>query len=191
MPFITEELWGLTRASGRERMLVVGRWPSLSFEDDAAAAEINWLVTFISEIRSVRSEMNVPPGAMVPVIVVGASAETRARLATHDALVKRLARAQSIDLADRAPAGAVQLVVGEATVALPIADVVDLAAERARLAKEIDKVAKEIAKVDAKLGNPQFIAKAAEEVVEEQRERRAEADALRLKLEAALNRLSA
>jgi valyl-tRNA synthetase len=171
-------------------MLAVSRWPVTTFEDDVAAAEINWLVTFISEIRSVRSEMNVPAGAQVPVVVSGASDATKARLASHDTVIRRLARAESIDVAASPLPGAVQLVVGDATVSLPIAGVVDLSAERKRLAKELEKVAQEIAKVDVKLGNPQFIAKAAEEVVEEQRERRAEADALRIKLKAALDRLS-
>jgi len=115
---------------------------------------------------------------------------TKARLATHDAVIRRLARAESIELGDRPAPGSVQLVVGEATVSLPIAGVVDLAAERSRLARELEKVGKEIAKIDAKLGNAQFMAKAPEEVVEEQRERLAESDALRVKLQAALDRLA-
>jgi valyl-tRNA synthetase len=189
MPFVTEELWQRTQTD-RETMLAVSRWPVLQFEDESAAAEINWLVSFISEIRSVRSEMNVPPGAQVPVSVSGASDVTKARLKAHDAVIRRLARADSIEIAQGALAGAVQLVVGDATVSLPIAGIVDLAAERQRLTREIEKVGQEIAKVDAKLGNQQFMAKAPEEIVAEQRERRAEADALRFKLRAALERLS-
>jgi valyl-tRNA synthetase len=134
--------------------------------------------------------MNVPPGARVPVMISGASIVTRERLMAHDTVIRRLARAEEIEIVPNALAGAVQLVVGEATVSLPIAGIVDLAAERQRLTKELDKVGQEIAKVDAKLGNQQFMAKAPEEIVEEQRERRAEADALRAKLSAALDRLS-
>jgi valyl-tRNA synthetase len=189
MPFVTEELWGRTQPD-IDKMLAVSRWPKVQFEDEAAAAEINWLVSFISEIRSVRSEMNVPPGARVPVMISGASIVTRERLMAHDTVIRRLARAEEIEMVPNALAGAVQLVVGEATVSLPIAGIVDLAAERQRLTKELDKVGQEIAKVDAKLGNQQFMAKAPEEIVEEQRERRAEADALRAKLSAALDRLS-
>jgi valyl-tRNA synthetase len=189
MPFVTEELWQRTQTD-RGTMLAVSRWPALQFEDEAAAAEINWLVSLISEIRSVRSEMNVPAGAQVPVVVSGANDVTKGRLKAHDTVIRRLARADSIEIAQSALAGAVQLVVGEATVSLPIAGVVDLSAERQRLTREIEKVGQEIAKVDAKLGNQQFMAKAPEEIVEEQRERRAEADALRVKLRAALDRLS-
>ncbi len=191
MPFITEELWGRTGETGpaRETLLALTRWPALTFEDEEAAAEINWLVDLISSVRSVRSEVNVPPGAMVPLVVVGASDLTRARLATHDALVRRLARAEAITHADTPPKGAVQAVLGEATIALPLAGVIDIAAERARLAKERDKAVKEAAKIEAKLGNEQFVSRAPEEVIEEQRERLAEAKELTAKFEAALERL--
>ncbi|WP_336799844.1 valine--tRNA ligase [Kaistia sp. MMO-174] len=191
MPFITEELWDRTvdEGSSRDQLLVLTEWPSLDFEDEAAAAEINWLVDLISSVRSVRSEINVPPGAMVPLIIVGASAETSTRLATHDALIKRLARASEITAADAAPKGAVQTVLGEATIALPLAGVIDLDAERGRLGKELDKAAKEIAKIEAKLGNENFVSRAPEEVIEEQRERLAEAQELTAKIKAALERL--
>jgi len=187
MPFITEELWG--RTGTRDEMLVLTDWPKLAFEDEAAASEINWLVDLITSVRSVRSEINVPPGAMVPLVVVGAAPATVDRLATHDALIKRLARAAEVTVADAPPKGAVQTVVGEATIALPLAGVIDLDAERARLTKERDKAEKEIAKINAKLGNEQFVSKAPEEVIEEQRERLAEAEALVAKFTAALERL--
>ncbi|SHG03436.1 valyl-tRNA synthetase [Kaistia soli DSM 19436] len=191
MPFITEELWGRTAPEGqaRDRQLILTAWPALTFEDAAAADEINWLVDLISQVRSVRSEINVPPGAMVPLIIVGASAATKARLGTHDALIRRLARAAEVTIADAAPKGAVQTVVGEATIALPLAGVIDLDAERARLGKERDKASKEIGKIQAKLGNEQFVSRAPEEVIEEQRERLAEAEALVAKVDAALERL--
>ena len=110
--------------------------------------------------------------------------------ATHDALIRRLARVGEISLAHAPLSGAVQILVGEATVSMPLADVIDLAAERARLAKEGEKAGKEIAKIEAKLGNAQFMAKAPEEVVEEQRERLAEATEMRARIEAALKRLA-
>ncbi|MBZ9935499.1 valine--tRNA ligase [Mesorhizobium sp. BR1-1-16] len=191
MPFITEELWGRTAPEGgaRDRQLILTPWPALDFEDATAADEINWLVDLISQVRSVRSEINVPPGAMVPLIIVGASEATRARLVTHDALIRRLARAAEVTVADAPPKGAVQTMVGEATIALPLAGVIDLDAERARLGKERDKASKDIAKIQAKLGNEQFVSRAPEEVIEEQRERLAEAESLVAKVDAALERL--
>ncbi len=188
MPFITEELW--PRFGGR-KLLALSAWPQPGFEDEAAAAEINWLVGAISEIRSVRSEMNVPASAMVPLSVSGASELTRARLATHDVVLRRLARIESVGIGAESLKGAVQLHVGEATFSLPLGSVIDLTAERARLTKELDRVAKEIAKIDAKLTNAQFLAKAPAEVVDEQMERRAEAVALREKMDAGLRRLAA
>ncbi len=188
MPFITEELW--QHRSPDEPMLALTSWPALAFEDEAAAAEINWLVDFITAIRSVRSELNVPAAAMVPLSVAGAAFATAARLQRHDVLIKRLARAGEINLAPASLPGAIQIVVGEATVSMPLAGIVDLDAERARLTKELDRIGKDVAKIEAKLGNQQFIAKAPEEVVEEQRERLAEATALTAKTKAALARIA-
>jgi valyl-tRNA synthetase len=192
MPFITEELWqnAARDTSDPRPLLILSDWPAPTFEDSAAAAEINWLIEFISAVRSVRSEMNVPAAAMVPLYVAGAKFATAARLQTYDALIKRLARASDVSLASAPQKGAVQIVVGETTVSMPLAGIIDIEAERTRLSKEVDKVAKEIAKIEAKLGNEQFMAKAKAEVVEEQRERLAEATALRAKTEAALARLS-
>jgi valyl-tRNA synthetase len=192
MPFITEELWARGGATHEARgVLALAAWPQPGFEDDAAASEINWLVDLITAIRSVRSEMNVPAAATVALSVSGASATTKERLARHDVLIRRLARVDGVTLADAPLKGAVQIVAGEATVSMPLAGIIDLDAERARLGKEVDKVSKEIAKIEGKLGNAQFIAKAKEEVVEEQRERLSEAMALRAKFQAALGRLSA
>ncbi len=186
MPFITEELWA---RGGERRVLALSPWPELSFEDDAAAAEINWLIGVISEVRSVRSEMNVPAGAMVPLSISGASAETAAQLQAHDVAIKRLARSDAITLAEAPLQGAVLALFSEATVSLPLEGVIDLKAERTRLIRDTDKIRKDIAKIDQKLGNEQFMAKAKEEVVEEQRERREEALALLTRTEAALARL--
>jgi valyl-tRNA synthetase len=195
MPFITEELWDKTAEFGaaREGMLIVEKWPELpeSWIDADAEAEIGWLVDTVSEIRSVRAEMNVPPGAKPPLTVIGASAETKARLARHRDLLLTLARLDSAREAEAAPAGAVPFVLGEATGALAIAEFIDLAAEKARLTKEIAGHVGEIEKTNKKLNNPDFLARAKEEVVEENRERLAEAEAAKAKLEAALSRLAA
>ncbi len=174
-------------------MLIVEKWPELpdSWIDADAEAEIGWLVDTVSEIRSVRAEMNVPPGAKPPLTVIGASAETKARLARHRDLLLTLARLDSAREADTPPTGAVPFVLGEATGALAIAEFIDLAAEKARLTKEIAGHAVDIDKAAKKLGNPDFLARAKEEAITENRERLAEAEAAKAKLEAALGRLAA
>ncbi len=192
MPFITEELWQRTGENGpaRETMLIHASWPDFDIEDTGAADEINWLVDMIGAVRSVRAEMNVPPGAEVPLTLVGADDTIRARLETHRAALERLARVKPIDLADAAPKGTAQIVVGDMTACLTLAGVIDLDAERGRLAKEIDKIEKDVARIDKKLSNEQFLAKAPDEVVEAEREKRDEALQRKEKVEQALSRLA-
>ncbi len=193
MPFITEELWvRLAETAGVERPspLILAPWPGESgHADEAADAEIGWLIRLVSDIRSVRAEMNVPAGAQLPCVIVGAGAETRRRAEDWRSEITRLARLSEIRFADSVPPGSVQIVLCEATVSLPIAEVVDLEAERVRLARELEKTASEIAALEAKLANQNFIARAPEHVVEAQRERKAEAQATRARLEAAIERL--
>ncbi|CAN5179455.1 valine--tRNA ligase [soil metagenome] len=194
MPFITEELWDKTAETGPARagLLISEKWPAApaAWDDAAAATEIGWLVDLVTEIRSLRAEMNVPPGARVPMTLSGAGAETLARLERHRDLILTLARLETITTADAAPAGTVQFVVGEATGALAVASFIDLAAERARLTKEIAGLDSDIAKTAGKLGNADFVARAPEEVVEENRQRLADAKAAKAKLESALTRLA-
>jgi valyl-tRNA synthetase len=189
MPFITEELWDKLGHRADHGMLIGQPWPAPVAMDAAADAEMNWLVTLISDIRSARSELNVPAGAKLKMQVVGANAGTQQRLDTHRAAIERLARVEGIETAAAAPKASLQIVLGEATYALPVGDVIDLKAEGARLAKEIKKLEDEIGKIDAKLGNANFVSRAPEEVVEEQRERRAQAEQTRARLSAALKRL--
>ena len=194
MPFVTEELWEqLAPESGRGGMLMDDVWPELAGELRApfAEEEMDWLIRMIGAIRTVRSEMNVPPKAELAVTVAGASDRTRARLETHDTLLRRLARLASVDLAEDVPSsGTVQVVVDEATAALAVGDVIDVSQEVDRLEKEISKVEGEIGKIEKKLANGNFIAKAPAEVVEEQRERAAEYQQSHDKLSEALKRLS-
>jgi valyl-tRNA synthetase len=195
MPFITEELWTRLGEFGpkREKMLINENWPNLpaSLIDEKAGAEIDWLIELISETRSARAELNVPAGAKIPLLLIGASDVNAHRLERHQDLIDRLARLDYSTTADTPPKGAVTFVLGEATVALPLEGVVDFRAEADRLAKEIKRLAGDIAKIDGKLANEAFTAKAPPEVVEEQRERRAEAEASRAKLENALGRIRA
>jgi valyl-tRNA synthetase len=194
MPFITEELWARLVEVGVERasLLCLSTWPVFEGLADAQAdEEIGWIVKLVGEVRSVRSEMNVPAGAKIPLVLVGANKATRTRAETHEDTIERLARIDSISFAKAPPPGSVQIVLGEATAALPLAGVIDMGAERARLVREIDKVRAEIQKVDAKLANASFVAKAPPEVVEENRERRAAFEATLAKLQAALKRVEA
>jgi valyl-tRNA synthetase len=194
MPFITEELWAVLGEAGpkRETMLCLSDWPQQARKvDKKAAEEVNWVIDLISEIRSLRSEMNVPAGSMLPLTITGAGKETKARSKRYESFLKRMARLSNIAIADAPPQGSAQFVLGEATMALALANVIDLSAEQERLTKEIGKLEQEIEKIDARLANEQFMAKAPEEVVEENRERRAEAEATALKLRAALKRLAA
>ncbi|WP_420565516.1 valine--tRNA ligase [Thalassobaculum sp.] len=190
MPYITEELWANFGEEG-DQLLVSRPWPALSGDliDAKASAEMDWVVRLISEVRSIRAEMNVPPSAQIPLLLVGANAETTARAERYGDLLTRLARLSSIQTGGSAPAGAVQGVLDEATLVLPIADVIDIAQERARLSKEIAKAEGEMAKIDKKLSNQGFLAKAPEEVVEENKERLAEETERRDRLAAALSRL--
>ncbi|MCS0495897.1 valine--tRNA ligase [Ancylobacter sp. MQZ15Z-1] len=192
MPFLTEELWGLTGDAGAPRatMLALAEWPApAGLEAAGAEAELGWLIDLVAEIRSVRAEMNVPAGAQLPLVLVGAGEETRDRVVIwHDALT-RLARLSSVVFEPEAPAGSAQIVVRGETVALPLAGFIDMEAEAARLTKELKKAADDIARVDAKLGNADFIRRAPEEVIEEQRERREGAEARAAKIREALSRL--
>jgi len=193
MPFVTEELWGETGKVGpaREDLLVLTRWPDLSgLEDAEADAEIGWLIDLISAIRSIRTDMNVPVSAKVPLLVAGNNAETTRRMEAGSALISRLGRVEPISAAASIPKGSAQFVIGEATWALPLEGIIDIAVERVRLDKEIGKLDGEIGGIDKKLGNEQFVAKAPEEVIEEQRQRREDAVARRDKIKQALARLS-
>jgi valyl-tRNA synthetase len=170
---------------------MLASWPAhLGLENAEADSEIGWVIKFISEVRSVRSEMNVPAGAKVPLVISGASDETRARIARHEETLLRLARLDRIEFG-AAPHGAVQIVLDEAVLALPLAGIIDIDAEQKRLMREIDKVGSEIRQIDAKLGNEKFVSRAPEHVVEEQRERKTEAEATAAKLAQALKRLEA
>ena len=193
MPFVTEALWRQLGPSGAGQ-LITSRWPVLpeSLVDGDAKAEVDWTIRVISGIRTVRADVSVPPGTEIPLLHKDANDATRRRFDASADLIRRLGRISSIDVTD-AIAGApghVPFVVDEATVILPLGDIVDLDQERARLEKEIAKLEGEIGKVDKKLANEQFLAKAPAEVVEEQRERRAAADAERVKLAQAVDRLA-
>jgi valyl-tRNA synthetase len=188
MPFVTEELWQKTAT--RESWLIDAAWPTYKgLGDPRADAEMEWVIQLISEVRSVRAEMNVPASAKIACVLAGAGGETRRRAAQWENEIMRLARLSSLAFEDRVPKHAAQIVLGEATVALPLEGVIDFAAEKARLLKEREKIEKDAAAIDSRLNNPGFVAKAPEEILEETRERKVELEARKLKIGDALKRL--
>jgi valyl-tRNA synthetase len=219
MPFITEELWTVTdRRDGllalapwprkadaltpEQVALMMAASPTDSlappvllsidtadFTDDAAEAEIGWLIDLVTAIRSVRAEMNIPPATLTSLVLAGASAETKQRVPRWSEVIRRMARLSDISFAEAAPEGAVQLLVRGEVAALPLKGVIDLAAEKLRLAKEITKADADIKRVDAKLSNEKFVANAPEDIVEEEKEKREAAVARKEKILEALERL--
>jgi valyl-tRNA synthetase len=191
MPYVTEELWDHF-GYGPAGSLIRAEWPQPFTVPGAAEAraELDWLVRLVGEVRAVRSEMNVPPSQKGAILLKDASPETLARGERWIEAIGRMARASSFGpLLGEMPRGAAQAVVDEATVVLPLAGLIDLDAERARLARERAKAADEAGKVLKKLGNPDFVSRAKEEVVAENRERLAAAEAEMARLDAALARI--
>jgi valyl-tRNA synthetase len=190
MPYVTEALWAET--GDRDTLLITAPWPELDgLEDTDAQQEIDWLIGLITNIRSVRAEMSIPPKSQLNAVIVGASDETKARFERQDVLVKRMARLESVTMGDTVPEGSAQTLVGEATIAMPLAGVIDFDAERARIGKEIAKLDGEIGRLEKKLGNERFVANAPDHVVAEQREKLEDYSAQKVKMGEALERLAA
>jgi valyl-tRNA synthetase len=192
MPFITEELWGQLAGEGAG-MLITAPWPDLpsDLHDPEAAAEMDWVVAAVSAIRAIRTEVNVPAAARLPLLVKDADPTAAARLERHAEPIRRLARIERIDHVDAAPAGGVAAVVEGTTLILRVGDVIDLAKEKTRLAKEIGRLEADLAKFAGKLRNPAFLAKAKPEVIDEQREREADTRRDRDRLRAIYDRVAA
>ncbi len=190
MPYVTEELW--TQITDRNTQLMLSDWPKLSgLESADAESEMDWVVRLITAVRQVRSEMNVEPKAQLTLRLKDANAETLARLDTHRDLIHRLARIENSGALDgEVEKGSVTAVLDEATIVLPLAGIIDVAAEKTRLDKEIKKLDPEIMKYEKKLSNAGFLAKAPAEVVSEQKERLEGLKADRAKLDEALARLA-
>ena len=195
MPFITEELWARTgeHAGGRASLLIEGPWPDLSrvTENKAAHDEMQWVIDLVSGVRSVRAEMNVPPSAKIPLLLSGASETTMKRLSANNDVILTRSRLESAAFSSNPPRmGTAQFIIGESVAVLVLDQAIDLAKERARLEKELKKAEDEIARFDAKLSNEQFVSRAPEDVLTEQREKRAEAAALAVRLKEAVSRLA-
>lgn len=188
MPFVTEELWhALGDRGGHD--LITAKWVDVGAVDASASAEIDWLIRLVSEIRSSRTELGVPPGTKLPLHVRDCAPVTVARIDANRPMIERLARIETIST-DPAPAGgAAQIVVDEATYVLPLEGVIDLAAERVRLEKNAAAAEKERDSLAGRLGNPAFVDKAKPEAVEKARADHAEKSAEAERLRAALARL--
>ncbi|MCB1396133.1 MAG: class I tRNA ligase family protein, partial [Rhodobacteraceae bacterium] len=174
MPFITEELWGLT--GPRPKMCVHADWPTygLDIADADADREMSWVLNLIESVRSSRAQMRVPVGLKLPMLALDQDAAAQAAYAANAALIERLARLDGLHPADSLPKGALTVAVEGATYALPLGDVIDIAAETDRLSKSLEKLQKEIGGLQGRLGNPRFVANADPEVVDETRAQLAE-----------------
>ncbi|MDG1708708.1 MAG: class I tRNA ligase family protein, partial [Emcibacteraceae bacterium] len=192
MPFVTEELWN-NLSETRETDLILATWPTYNENhvDDDAINEINWLTTLITDIRAARSEMNVPAGAKLDMLVSDASTNTASSIDGQLDVLKRLARLENVDkLNGEAPSGAISVVVGEATYYLPLAGVIDVDAEKARLGKSLEKLEKEINSVSGRLNNENFVSKAPPEVIVENKRGLEEAEQKADKIKQVLERLA-
>ena len=193
MPYVTEELWQeIKPADATVKFLMLETWPQIPKDvlNKDADAEINWVIKAITIIRSVRSEMNVPAGSKIPLIVSASNDLTQERLTRHEDVLKRLARLDTVSVQNNFPEGAIQSIVDEAVFAIHLNEVIDIAAEADRLKKEIAKVEQEIAKISGKLGNKGFLEKAPDAVIEENKSRLQDEQSKLEKLETALSRLN-
>lgn len=192
IPFVTEALWD-DFGYGEAGSLIRAPWPDRVAVAGAEVAhdEVSWVIRLISEIRAVRGEMNVPAASRIPILLRDADPGTIARAGRWHAEIARLARIASLEpLTSDMPKGAAQAIIDEATIILPLADVIDLAAERRRLASTREKTASEAEKIARKLANQDFVARAPEDVVAENRDRLDAAQAELARLDAALSRIA-
>ena len=193
MPYVTEELWQeIKPVDTGAKFLMLENWPQIpeNLMNKDADAEINWVIKAITGIRSVRSEMNLPAGAKIPLIVSGSNELTQQRIVRHNDVLKRLARLDTITVQNDFPEGSIQSIVEEAVFAIHHNEVIDVTAETDRLKKEITKVEKEISKISGKLNNQGFLEKAPDVVIEENKSRLQDEQSKLEKLETALGRLS-
>ncbi len=191
MPFITEELWGLTGT--RPKMVVHADWPTYTAAnliDADADREMNWVISVIENTRSARAQMRVPAGLYVPMLVTEIDAHGQAAWDRNEALIKRLARIDSLTKADELPKGTISIAAPGASFGLPLADIIDIGAEKERLEKAKGKLAKELGGLRGRLNNPKFVASAPEEVVAEAKANLAAREEEEAKLNEALARLA-
>jgi valyl-tRNA synthetase len=191
MPFITEELWAETGT--RDEMLAVTDWPTFAADglvDSAADDEMNWVISLIEGIRSARAQMNVPAALKVPLVQTEADSAAETAWANNETMIKRLARVDAITVSSETPKGALTVATKGATFALPLADIIDVDAEKARLTKNLGKLAKELGGLRGRLNNPKFRESAPDEVIAEAEGNLALREEEEAQLNAALDRLN-
>lgn len=193
MPYITEELYESMAVRPKDALLMLQQWPEYpeTLWNEQADQEIGKIIRMITEIRSVRADMNVPAGAMIRLLVKDASPETAKMLETYGEILRRMARVENIELTTSVPKGSIQTILDEATLIMPIADIIDLGKESARLRKEVEKLNGEISKIDTKMSDEKFVKNAPDEIIAEQKSRRANFEATLSKLSQALKQLEA
>ena len=190
MPFITEELWG--NLSERSKKLVHADWPvyGLDLVEEEADREMNWVIGAIEEIRSVRMQMHVPAGAKIPMVMTEMDEAARQAWTRNEVLIKKLARIERLEEVESFPKGCASLTIKGASLGLPLAGIIDIAEEKARLQKSLDKLAKELGGLRGRLNNPKFVESAPEAVVTETRHNLAQREDEEAQLKAALARLA-
>ena len=191
MPFITEELWGAL--GERAKMVVHADWPTYTaaeMVDASADREMNWVISLIEGIRSARSQMRVPAGLRIPMIVTELDDAGQAAWERNEAMILKLARVVDLSQADAFPKGTITVAVPGGTFGLPLADIIDIEAEKERLEKSLGKLAKELGGLRGRLNNPKFVASAPDEVVAEARANLAEREEEEARLKAAMDRLN-
>ncbi len=190
MPFITEELWG--NLSERSKKLVHADWPvyGLDLVEEEADREMNWVIGAIEEIRSVRMQMHVPAGAKIPMLMTEMDEAARQAWTRNEVLIKKLARIERLEEVESFPKGCASLTIKGASLGLPLAGIIDIAEEKARLQKSLDKLAKELGGLRGRLNNPKFVESAPEAVVTETRHNLAQREDEEAQLKAALARLA-
>ncbi len=193
MPYITEELYESIAERKEGDTLITASWPEYdpSLNNEEAGVKMDWLIRFISEIRSVRADMNVPAGAKIKLLVKDACDDVKAGLEAYDEILRRMARLESIALTDNVPKGSIQAILDQTTLIMPIADIIDLEKESTRLRKEMEGIDNEISKIENKLSNERFVNNAPKEIIEEQHSRKSNFLATKEKLNAALKQLDA
>jgi len=191
MPFITEQLW--SDIADRSNMLIHEDWPeyqSVDLVDIVADSEMNWVISIIENIRSVRSEMNVNAGAKIDLIILEFDVSKKVTFNENLVMIKRLARLKDISHALEAPKGSVTLTVEGGTVCLPLSEVIDLSAEKNRLQKLLDKLTTDIGITKKRVDNVKFAENAPANVLAENKQRLVQWNSESEKLIKAIHRLN-
>ena len=172
MPFITEELWK-NFGEDKNKLLINESWPLIGqVVGKETDREIDWVVDLVAEVRSVRSEANVPAASIIPLIVSSADEMRIKAIETHSEIIKKLARLTDIKISrDSPPKNSIQTVIGSSTLILPLGDVIDFEKELERLESQKQKLVIDISKISKKLSDNKFLDKAPKDIVDLQRER--------------------